>query len=292
VPEAGRHLRPREGTPQDWAIFQEKVRRAWSLGLDTLPMGESMVQLGLSFLGTPYAPGTLEREGAEDLVVNFQELDCVTFVENILALARFIRLADPQSPPADSQNQALYRSILAQIRYRGGRVEGYPSRLHYFSDWIGDNEEKGLVREVTVELGGVEDPRAVEFMSAHPGSYRQLADPSNLQAIREREVYLSSLTRYRIPEGEIPVRSSGIRDGDIIAATSTLDGLDVAHTGLALWQNGALHLLHAPLVGDSVEVSAQPLADRILRIQSQDGIRVLRALEVPKEGNGPEGTLP
>jgi hypothetical protein len=73
--------------------------------------------------------------------------------------------------------------------------------------------------------------------------------------------------------------AAGIRDGDVIAATSTVAGLDVAHTGLALWVDGSLHLLHAPLVGDSVEISTVPLAERILSINGQDGILVARPME-------------
>jgi hypothetical protein len=207
-------------------------------------------------------------------------MDCVTFVENILALAHFIRLAGPEILDSGLETETLYRRLLTRIRYRGGLVDGYPSRLHYFTDWILDNEAKGLVREITAELGGVEDIRALDFMSQHPEAYRQLADPVDLRAIQERESYLSDLTRYRIPQEEISAVSTWIRDGDIIAATSTVEGLDVAHTGLAVWQNGRLHLLHAPLVGEAVEVSRIPLAERVSRIESQDGIRVVRPLEV------------
>jgi hypothetical protein len=166
-------------------------------------------------------------------------------------------------------------------------VDGYASRLHYFTDWILDNEEKGLVLEVTAKLGGMDDRRPLEFMSTHPDAYRQLSDPATLSAVRERELFLSGLPRYRIPEEAVSARSSGIQNGDIIAATSTVEGLDVAHTGLAVWQGEVLHLLHAPLMGASVEVSEVPLADRILRIGGQDGIRVVRPL--PPEGFGKEG---
>ncbi|MGW8268003.1 MAG: N-acetylmuramoyl-L-alanine amidase-like domain-containing protein [Longimicrobiales bacterium] len=286
VAEAVRSLRPREGTAEDWRILREKASWAWDQGIDLLPMGESMVRLGLSFVGTRYAPGTLELAGDESLAVNFEEFDCVTFVENVLALARFIRVARPKILDSESATRALYRRILTEIRYREGRVDGYGSRLHYFTDWILDNEEKGLVREITADLGGVEDPGPVDFMSKHLEAYRQLSDPVSLSAIQEREVLLGGIRRYRIPKEEIPARSAGIRDGDIIAATSTVDGLDVAHTGLAVWQGNALHLLHAPLVGESVEVSTLPLADRILRIQGQDGIRVVRPLEAEGSGTG------
>jgi hypothetical protein len=274
-----RLLRPHEGTPEDWQIVRDKALWAWELGLDTLSMGESMALLGVSFVGTKYVPATLELPGAEELVVNLQGLDRVTFVENTLALALFIRDTGPEILDSEMETKAAYRRILTRIRYRNGRVDGYPSRLHYFTDWILDNQAKGLVREVTAELDGEADYRAIDFMSTHPESYRQLSNPVVLNAIQDREFYLSGLERHRIPEDEIGVRAPWIQDGDIIAATSTVDGLDVAHTGLAFWRDGKLHLLHAPLVGEAVEVSGLPLAERILRIESQDGIRVVRPLD-------------
>lgn len=274
-----RLMRPRAGTDDDWRILRQKAGQAWERGWDTIAMGASMERLGRTFIGTAYAAGTLELAGEEAVVVNLQELDCVTFVENVLALAWFIREADPTILDSDEETRTLFRRILARIRYRDGRVDGYSSRLHYFSDWIQDNEARGIVREVTPELGGVEDDRGLDFMSSHPEAYRQLSDPVALEAIRERERYLGRLTRFRIPEEEIPNWVGRIQDGDIIAMTSSLQGLDVAHTGLAVWQDDALHLLHAPLVGDSVQLSDLPLADRVLRLETQDGIRVIRPLE-------------
>ena len=289
VAAAARLLRPPEGTEADWEILREKTIWAWELGLDTLSMGESMAFLGLSFVGAPYVANTLELPGSEQVVVNLQEMDCVTFVENVLALAHFIRKAEPGTLDSDAETQALYKRLLRQIRYRGGRVDGYPSRLHYFSDWILDNEAKGLVQEITRELGGVEDPRAIDFMSTHPQAYRQLANPVVFRAIQNQEVYLSGLVRYRIPEGEMAAGISRIQDGDIIAATSTVQGLDVGHTGLALWQDNALHLLHAPNVDGSVEVSDLPLAERVWRLEGMDGIRVVRPLPQDSQlgGSGP-----
>ena len=287
---ATRPLRPAEGTDEDWRILREVVTRAWAEGLDSLPLGESMVRIGGYFLGAPYAPGTLELAGPESVVVNLEEFDCVTLVESVFTLARFVRLADSEILESDLRIRELYRRLLQEIRYRGGRVEGYPSRLHYFSDWIRDNEARGLVRELTRELGGEPDGKAIDFMSNHPESYRQLADPMNLSAIRGVEFDLSATDRFKIPEDQIATWSSWIQNGDILAMTSTLDGLDVAHTGLALWQGSELHLLHAPLVGEVVELSRLPLAERILRLEYQDGVRVVRPLSpesVAEEGSHP-----
>ena len=278
VVEATRALRPQEGTERDWEVFKATVDMAWNQGLDTLPMGQTVVRIGSTFVGSPYTPQTLEVAGPEAVVVNLVEFDCVTLVENALALARFVKIHDPGILESETRAREAFRDLMREIRYRDARVDGYPSRLHYFSDWISDNEKKGLVRELTSDLGGVVDPRAIDFMTTHPEAYRQLSNPVNVAAMRTIEDDLSRLIRYRIPQEDIPVRASMIQDGDIIAATSTVEGLDVAHTGLAIWQDGELFLLHAPLLGDSVEVSSLPLEDRILRIESQDGIRVVRPL--------------
>jgi hypothetical protein len=172
-----------------------------------------------------------------------------------------------------------YRAELTRVRYRGGVLNGYPSRLHYFSEWLRDAEAKGLVRDITRELGGIQDPRPIHFMSSNPGSYRQLdEDPASLAAIRATEAELNALPRYFVPEDRIAEVEAGIQNGDVIAAVSTVEGLDIAHTGVAIWRDGRVHLLHAPLVGDSVEVSEVPLADRIRAISGQSGIMVARPL--------------
>lgn len=255
----------------DREIFEATLARAQRERLDTLPIGEVVARLGTWFVGTPYTPGTLEAPGPEHLVVNLREFDCVTYVENMLALARVIR--------AGKSSFAEFQDELRRIRYRAGQLEGYPSRLHYFSEWISDNTAKGIVADQTRALGGVADPDPLDFMTRHRESYRQLADSQVFAAIRAREAELNQGTRYMIPEAAIPAMAARIRNGDVIAATSSVKGLDVVHTGLALWQNGKLHLMHAPLVGDSVKISETPLGERILSIPRQDGIMVARPLE-------------
>jgi hypothetical protein len=251
-------------------IFEEKLAFARAERLDTLPIGDIVARLGRTFVGTTYTPGTLEVPGPERLVINLRELDCVTFVEANLVLARMIR--------AGQSDFDIFRAELTRLRYRDGELDGYPSRLHYFSEWISDNEAAGLMRDVTRELGGVPVNEPINFMSRNADAYPRLADHANLAAIREIERRLSARVRYYIPQDRIGEVAAGIRDGDIIAATSTLQGLDVAHTGFALWIDGELHLLHAPLFGRNVEISDLPLARRIPSIPGQDGIMVARPL--------------
>jgi len=255
-------------TPEDSVIFRETMAWAAEAGLDTVPLGSAVVAFGRRFVGAPYIPGSLEPPGPERLVVNLRSFDCVTFLESALALARIYRSGE--------RTLDAYTRELARIRYRTGVPAGYPSRLHYFSDWIASNAERGLVTNLTRELGGVQDEEPINFMTLHPEAYRQLEDEEVLEEIRDMEATLNTRPRWVIPQERVAQHAGGIQDGDIIAASSTLPGLDIAHTGIAIWQEGRLHLMHAPLVGDSVEISPLPLAERILDIQAQDGIMVAR----------------
>ncbi len=257
-------------SPDD-QIFASTMARARTERLDTLPIGEVVATVGSWFVGAPYTPATLEAAGPESLVINLREFDCVTYVESMLALARVIR--------GGGTEFADFRSELQKIRYRDGKLREYPSRLHYFSEWIRDNQRKGVVADHTRELGGVVDGEPVDFMTQHRKAYRQLADQRFFDDVRAQETTLAQLPRYMIPEQQINQVAARIRNGDVIAATSSVKGLDVAHTGLAFWRNGQLHLMHAPLIGDSVEISENPLAERVTFIERQDGIMVARPRE-------------
>jgi hypothetical protein len=256
--------------PLDSLIFEEKMAWAREQGLSEMSRGDAIVALGRTFVGSPYTPGTLELDGPERLVVNLRELDCVTFIEVVLAMVRILQ--DGRSDYASFQQE------LVRIRYRDGTLAGYPSRLHYFSEWISNNESKQIVRDVTAEIGGQARAGGIGFMSAHRDAYRQMQDPAVVGEIEQIEARLSGETRYFIPQDAIAAHAAGIRNGDIIAATSTLDGLDVAHTGIAVWVGSQLHLMHAPLVGTVVEISPRPLAERIRGISAQNGIMVARPL--------------
>ena len=256
---------------RDEQIFAQTIERARKERLDTLPIGEVVARVGSWFVGAPYTPATLEAPGPEALVVNLREFDCVTYVESMLALARVIK--------SGNQDFSDFREQLQAIRYRGGKLVDYPSRLHYFSDWIRDNHHMGIVEDQTQSLGGVIDPEPIDFMTQHRPSYRQLTDQRFFDEVRAQEAKLAQMPRYMIPEKSISDVVARIRNGDVIAATSSVKGLDVAHTGLAYWRGGQLHLMHAPLIGDSVEISENPLAERVIFIQRQDGIMVARPRE-------------
>jgi hypothetical protein len=261
----------------DWQILAARVRWATAEGLDTLPLGQSIAGIARSFVGATYTPGTLEQPGLERLVINLREFDCVTLVENVLAITAFVRRDGTRLLDDSLAAQERYASYLRQLRYRGGVVNGYPSRLHYFTDWMREGEAAGRLRLVTGALGGVAVQAPIDFMSAHVASYPALAGSATLGSIRDVEAQLTAgPARLVLPKDRIAAAAGGILDGDVIAASSTVPGLDVVHTGFAVWEHGQLHLLHAPLQGAVVEISPRPLAERIQAIGSQGGIMVAR----------------
>ena len=175
----------------------------------------------------------------------------------------------------------LYQSMIERIRYRDGKLSGYPSRLHYFTDWLADNERKGMLEVITDDLGGVVDSEPISFMGEHRDAYRQLSDDAVLADIQATETELNKTPRVYIPKADVGAMTDRLQDGDILALTSTVKGLDVAHTGIAIWKDGSVHLLNAPLVGKSVEISEKNIADRLAGIRTQDGLMVGRPIERP-----------
>ena len=232
--------------------------------------GMGMVRAGRAMLGTPYVAQTLEVGDREMLVVNLRGLDCTTFVENTLVMGRLMQ--------EDKLNWDTYVQSLEKVRYRDGKLKDYASRLHYFTEWIRDNSEKGLVRDVTEELYGVTVYKEINFMGTHRDAYPFLASDDNYEQILEVEKALSGRPLCILPTKEVEQRESLIQDGDIIALATDIKGLDVTHTGLAVRaESGRVHLLHASTVGEVV-ISQKPLADYLKGVKRNIGIIVARPL--------------
>ena len=271
------HARPIVDGAQrtDRATFDHIMRRAEELALADEPLGEVIGSIGRMFLGTPYVAHTLEVEGPERLVVNLRGLDCLTLVENSLALARCVKRG--RATMEDFQAELRF------IRYRDGVLDGYGSRLHYFTDWLHNNTQKGVIRDITAELGGAPSMRPIEFMSTHRDNYRQMADDSVLAEIHEAERRLSASSRTVIPRESVAEVLPQLRTGDILGLSSTIDGLDIAHTGIAVRINGTVRLLHASLSRGEVVLTRGSIAEYLERQRQQNGCVVGRPCEPQRE---------
>lgn len=224
-----------------------------------------------SFLGVPYVAGTLEVEGDERLVVNTDSLDCTTFVE--LSVARWLSMRN---------DSVSFEEQVQNLRYRDGVVNGYLSRLHYYTDWVVENECRGVWYEVkpkTDEDIWKCDTLMLSFMSKHPQNYPYLKNNAwAVDSIKNIESkYSNSLTYYigkeylNLPPDKLP-----IRNGDILALVTTIEGLDVTHLGFAVWKGKRLHLMHASMTHGKVVIDERTLYDYLQSRKSCPGVRVVK----------------
>ena len=226
------------------------------------------------FIGRPYVASTLEGDAHERLVVNTRQLDCTTLVENVVALTLCAQ--------SRQYTYFAFKHTLVDLRYRGGIISGYPSRLHYFTEWITDNTRAGVVSEVQSPNPPFTAVQTVlvNYMSTHPQSYQALRQhPEFVSAISQMECQVSGAKYRYIPKkdvGNSALLRKAIHDGDIIAITCKKPGLDIAHLGFAVWQKDGLHLLNASMVHKKVVLEPMTLYKYLQKHPSHTGIRVIR----------------
>lgn len=223
-------------------------------------------------LGTPYVAHTLEDD-QEMLTINIHELDCLTFIETLYSLTR-----------ATLNRRYSWRDFAANIeniRYRGGEMGDYSSRIHYISEWIIDNHIRGNLVEITPDLPHVDYMiKNIDYMTHHTDSYRQLKDDSVMvEKIRRYE-----LRRHRFPYvkrswlNDKAVKAA-LRSGDFVSLVTKTEGLDVSHNGIIIVDDkGDPYLLDASMSGGKVMLEGKPLFKYLERSKTNIGIRVFRMM--------------
>ena len=261
---------------KDVEICNSKFDLAVDKDLAEKPIGDVIAEIGKSFIGTDYLAHGLEKDGDEQLVINLTGLDCTTFLENSLVLARCIKKG--KTTFKDYENELQF------VRYRDGKIDKYPSRLHYFSDWIYDNVQKGIIKDVTKEMGGEKIKFKINFMSTHPESYKQLEEnPDFMPIIKKQEQEISLREYYFIPKEKLESKEEQIQNGDLIAITTNVAGLDIGHVGIAVrMEDNRIHILHAPDIGYKVQISDLPLFEYLKKLKKDTGIIILRPQEPKK----------
>jgi len=225
------------------------------------------------FVGRPYVAHTLEVGDDHDVVVNTRQLDCTTLVENVVALT--ICTQSGKCTFGD------FVDTLERLRYRNGRMDGYTSRLHYFTDWIEDNTEAGFVTEKQAPIPPFTAKQTVMvgYMTAHPKAYKALSEhPEYIKKIAESEERLKGRKYRYIPKSKVAntsIMRSAVKDGDIIAITCNKAGLDIAHLGFAVWRKDGLHLLNASMIHHKVVDEPMTLYRYLQNHKSHTGIRII-----------------
>jgi len=137
-----------------WMDVGPVLQQALLKSLSERPLSERLSQVSSRFVGTPYAPSPLgEGRGFDpDPSLRFDAVDCLTFVEETIALAL-------------SRDLKELHAHLQALRYR--RDAEYEDRNHLMeAQWLPNNLAKGYLRDVTVRYGGTGSVSAVKLIGA------------------------------------------------------------------------------------------------------------------------------
>ncbi len=226
----------------------------------------------LFFQGTPYVAHTLEVTDEEKLVINLRELDCVTFVETVIALTNMVR--------SGKHDFDAFARQLEHVRYRNGNRDGYSTRLHYTSDWLYNHEQNGLLQNISCELGGTREGKKIHFMTSNRDAYRQLKNnDALLEEMRVVEESMGDRGGFcYLPKDKIQAAAFDIPHMAILAFTTRIEGLDTTHTGFAFWRDDNLTFIHASSSRGEVVVDQNSLGEYCATQSSCTGIIVARML--------------
>jgi hypothetical protein len=249
----------------DVEIYNQKIQNAQGTALDDFTLN-----IAKSFLNRPYKARTLEGNSTEKLVVNLHEFDCTTFVESCIAMGLTYRKSDISFEK--------YKNYLKRLRYYNkGIIKGYDSRIHYLSDWLYIHENDGLLEDITPTLGGIEWKKNINFMSTHWNKYAYPNNTSLQEKIQKIEERINGQNFTYVPKTRVKNIENQLLNGDIIAITTNIEGLDITHVGFAIrLHDKRVYLLHASSDFKRVMVTDKPLSEYLAKNKTQTGIMVAR----------------
>ena len=115
-------------------------------------------------------------------------------------------------------------------------------------------------------------------MSAHASDNIRLRDQRVLAMIRKIEQNISEKTYYRIGLQDVKKAYPFIQQGDIIAFTTSVEGLDIMHTAIARRTRNGIGIMHAS--SSKMRVTTENDLYEYMKSRPKiDGIRIIRVLQ-------------
>lgn len=266
-----------KGESKFHAIVAKAERQNWR----RLPLGERTVMIAREMLGTPYVNYTLEVDDRiESPVVNFKGMDCWTFYENALAIARMIHYKPGPYKPQDMLHMVEIE------RYRDGVCTGnYLSRMHHLEEVFYDNQRRGCATNITPKLpGAARLQREIREMTVQWKSYRYLrSNPSLVAPMGRIEAQVSKLPVYHIPKSKVRAAENHLQNGDICAITTTWHSGYTSHVGLIIRLKNRAYFMHATSDRDKGRMCVidRPITDYLNGSSKHAGIVICRPNDLP-----------
>ena len=266
-----------QGESKFHAIVAKAERENWR----TLPLGERTIRVAREMVGTPYVNYSLEVDDrTESPVANLKGMDCWTYYENSLALARMLRYK-----PAPYKPEDLLHMVEIE-RYRNGICTGsYLSRMHHLEEVFYDNQRRGYATNITSRIPGAERMhRQIQEMTVQWKAYRYLrSNPSLLAPMAKIEAQVSNLPVYHVPKSKVRSAEKYLQNGDICAITSKDTSGYTSHVGLIVRVKDRAYFTHATSDRDKgrMVVIDRPITDYVNTGSKHAGIIICRPNDVP-----------
>jgi hypothetical protein len=188
----------------------------------------SRLFVGVEYGFSPLGEG-IEGSRDADPIFRADRFDCLTYVEEVMALSWFADLD-------------VAKVRLQDIRYAGGRID-YGARNHIMeAQWIPANIAAGFVRDVTRELGG----KGVSDATLTLGDDDYESEEGRALLLEESERVLGTFSLPVVAPKRLA--SLALPAGTLInVVRSEREGIPtrVSHVGLVVVRHGKLVVRHA-----------------------------------------------
>ena len=271
--------------------YQKILEQAKSKNWRSLPLGERVAHVALTLSQVPYQAQSPAKEGIPEVpTVNFDHMDEREFIDTALAVGRVLNAREIKGTPEELLH-------LVQIgRYRGGICDGTSdSRMEVWDEIFSDSEKRGLIFNVTRQMGGVRAARSEvkapheTHLDDHPedakGHVHVIITAKSAPALvaLQKEKWLDAhnkdLPLYYLKREQLVEAERYIQNGDLLAFVCEGDE-DIDEVGIAVkGSDSRPRVIHMSKAAGHAVVDL-PLSEYLAKNLCA-GVMVARPLEAP-----------
>lgn len=217
------------------------------------------ILIGQYFIGAPYLSNRLSKSNPEKVYYSFVDFDCVTYVENVLALYN------------SKGNYIKFKENLIKIRYNDSI--SYESRNHYLTSGLEKLIKLNFLTPINSQFNSKSIQKDISFLSKHV--INKYIDNFKLikieKSISNRPIYyFDSIKKYDL--------DTLIQNGDVIAFISSRNDLDFKHIGFVYNKNDKKYILHASQEKKIVCISDLTIDQYLLKNKKITGFQIYRPI--------------
>ena len=215
------------------------------------------ILIGQFFIGAPYLANRLSKSNPEKVYFSFADFDCVTYVENVLALYN------------SKGNHIQFSENLIKIRYNDSI--SYENRNHYLTSGLEKLVKLKILTPINNPFNSKSVFKSIDYLSEHVNNKH--IDRSKLI---KTENSISSRPIYYFDSMNDSDTKNLIQNGDVIAFLSSRNDLDFKHVGFVYIKNNKKYILHASQEKKVVCISDVTIDQYLSKNKNINGFQIYR----------------